>query len=139
VFLLSQVAQHHAQEESDRDAVRLGLALASWVMSAAALIMIAVFGSFVLNGDPTVTRFGVGVAVAVALAAGSVLLLTSAILVLLGRIAWRIPSFLEGIVPHVDIDGETSNRTSSTTTRQVWTRGPPCRIRQTRPHRPGYA
>jgi putative drug exporter of the RND superfamily len=58
VFLLSQVAQHRTQEASDRDAVRLGLALASCVMSAAALIMIAVFGSFVLNGDPTLKRFG---------------------------------------------------------------------------------
>jgi uncharacterized membrane protein YdfJ with MMPL/SSD domain len=106
VFLLSQVAQHRAAGKSDREAVASGLALAARVISAAALIMIAVFGSFVLNGDPTVKQFGVGLAVAVALAAGSVLLLTPAILVLLGRIAWWMPSLLERVVPTVDIDGE---------------------------------
>jgi RND superfamily putative drug exporter len=70
--------------------------------------MITVFGSFVLNGDPTVKQLGVGLAVAVALAlaAGSVLVLTPAILVLLGGVAWWMPSLLERVVPNLDIDGE---------------------------------
>ena len=70
VFLLSQVEQHRAEgREPDQDAVAQGLALSARVIAAAALIMIAVFGSFILNGDPTVKQFGVGLAVAVALAA----------------------------------------------------------------------
>jgi uncharacterized membrane protein YdfJ with MMPL/SSD domain len=100
------VAQHRDHGASDRDAVALGLGLAARVISAATLIMIAVFGSFVLIGDPTVKQFGAGLAVALALAADSVLLLTLAILVPLGRIAWWMPSPLERIVPRVDIDGE---------------------------------
>jgi putative drug exporter of the RND superfamily len=47
--------------------------------------MIFVFGSFILNGDPIVKQFGVGLAVAVALAASMVLLLAPAVLVLMGR------------------------------------------------------
>jgi putative drug exporter of the RND superfamily len=47
--------------------------------------MISVFGSFILNGDPIVKQFGVGLAVAVALAASMVLLLAPAVLVLMGR------------------------------------------------------
>ena len=51
---------------------------------AAALIMMSVFGSFVLNDDPTVKQFGVGLSVGVALAAMTVLLLAPALLVLAG-------------------------------------------------------
>ena len=85
VFLLSQVDQHRVAGEGDAAAVRSGLAVAAKVITAAALIMIFVFGSFILNGDPTVKQFGVGLAVAVALAASMVLLLAPAVLVLMGR------------------------------------------------------
>ena len=54
------------------------------VIVAAALIMMSVFGSFVLNDDPTVKQFGVGLSVGVALAAMTVLLLAPALLVLAG-------------------------------------------------------
>ena len=73
VFLLSSVEHHRAQGESDRDSVRLGLKASARVIAAAALIMISVFSSFVLNGDPVVKQFGVGLASAVALAAAMVL------------------------------------------------------------------
>ena len=66
VFLLSTVDAHRAQGKSSLDATREGLAQSARVIAAAALIMIAVFGSFILNGDPTVKQFGVGLAVAVA-------------------------------------------------------------------------
>jgi predicted RND superfamily exporter protein len=50
--------------------------------------MIAVFGSFVLNADPTVKQFGVGLSVGVALAAVCVLAFAPAVLVLAGRGSW---------------------------------------------------
>jgi hypothetical protein len=68
VFLVSQIAAHHAAGEAPRQAVRSGLAASAKVIAAAATIMIAVFGSFILNADPTVKQFGVGLSVAVLLA-----------------------------------------------------------------------
>jgi uncharacterized membrane protein YdfJ with MMPL/SSD domain len=63
VFLVSQIAQHHAAGEPPRQAVRSGVASSAKVI-AAAIIMISVFGSFILNGDPTIKQFGVGLSVA---------------------------------------------------------------------------
>ena len=69
VFLLSQIAQHRAGGRGrPRRRGRAASPTARPVITAAALIMIGVFGSFVLNGDPTVKQFGVGLAVAVVLA-----------------------------------------------------------------------
>ena len=69
VFLISQIEQHRAEDGTTGDAIRHGLAAGARVIVAAALIMIAVFGSFILNADPTVKQFGVGLSVGVALAA----------------------------------------------------------------------
>ncbi len=106
VFLLSQVAAQRQEGDDDRAAVARGVANSAPVITAAGLIMIGVFGSFVLNGDPTVKQFGVGLAVAVALAASMVLLLVPALLVVMGRGTWWLPGWLERGVPHVDIEGE---------------------------------
>src|ERR1044072_9800185 len=67
--------------------------------------MIAVFGSFVLNADPTVKQFGVGLSVGVALAAVCVLVFAPAVLVLAGRGAWWLPAWLDRTLPHVDVEG----------------------------------
>src|SRR5262249_48220681 len=79
VFLVSQIAAHHAAGESPRQAVRSGLAASAKVIAAAATIMIAVFGSFILNADPTVKQFGVGLSVAVLLAGTLTLFLAPAL------------------------------------------------------------
>ncbi|MDP9189245.1 MAG: MMPL family transporter, partial [Actinomycetota bacterium] len=105
VFLMSQIEQARAKVKSDREAIALGLATGARVISAAALIMIAVFGSFILNGDPTVKQFGVGLAVGVALAAMSVLLLAPALLVLAGKNAWWVPAWADRFLPKIDIEG----------------------------------
>jgi uncharacterized membrane protein YdfJ with MMPL/SSD domain len=105
VFLISQVEQHRAEGGGDRDAIRRGLAAGARVIVAAALIMIAVFGSFILNGDPTVKQFGVGLSVGVALAAMTVLVFAPAVLVLAGKGAWWLPGWLDRVVPHVDVEG----------------------------------
>jgi predicted RND superfamily exporter protein len=105
VFLLSSVDHHRLQGEDDRTSVRLGLKTSARVISAAALIMISVFSSFILNGDPVVKQFGVGLSTAVLLAATMVLMLAPALLTLLGRWAWWMPGWLGRIVPTVDIEG----------------------------------
>ena len=117
VFLMSQIEQHRANASDDREAIADGLAAGGKVIAAAALIMISVFASFILNGDPTVKQFGVGLSVGVALAALTVLALAPAILVLAGRGSWWVPKWADRWLPHVDIEGahvaETSDAPAS--------------------------
>ena len=110
VFLISQIEHHRAAGEGSRQAVAGGLAAGARVIVAAALIMMAVFGSFVLNDDPTVKQFGVGLSVGVALAAMTVLLLAPALLVLAGAGSWWLPAWLDRTVPHIDIEGAAVRR-----------------------------
>ncbi len=105
VFLLSSVDHYRAEGESDRESVRLGLKASARVIAAAALIMMSVFSSFILNGDPVVKQFGVGLASAVFLAAAMVLMLAPAVLTVMGKWAWWMPSVLGKVIPVVDIEG----------------------------------
>ena len=105
VFLISRIEQHRAEAGNDRDAIRRGLASGARVIIAAALIMISVFGSFVLNADPTVKQFGVGLSVGVALAALCVLVFSPAVLVLAGHGSWWLPAWLDRTLPHMDVEG----------------------------------
>ena len=83
-----------------------GLANSGRVITSAALIMVAVFSSFVLNGDPVVKQFGVGLAFAVAIDATVVrCLLVPAVMVLMKRLNWWFPHWLDRAVPKVDIEG----------------------------------
>ena len=71
--------------------------------------MVCVFSSFILNGDPTVKQFGVGLAVAIAIDATIVrCLLVPAVMVLLGRANWWLPGWMERILPRVGIESEDS-------------------------------
>ncbi len=112
VFLMSQIEHARARyPRNHKKAIAVGLAGGARVISAAALIMISVFASFILNGDPTVKQFGVGLAVGVALAGLTVMLLAPALLVLVGkRGTWWIPQWAKKVVPHIDIEGSTMDR-----------------------------
>ena len=106
VFLVSQIEEHKHAGEENTDAVLSGLLTSARVITAAALIMVFVFGSFVLNGDPTIKQFGVGLAVAVVLDATVVrCLLVPAVMILAGNINWWMPKWLDRVVPHVSIEG----------------------------------
>jgi peptidoglycan hydrolase CwlO-like protein len=105
VFTVSRIAQHHAEGEDERSAVTSGLGAAGHVVTAAAAIMAMVFSSFVLNGDPTIKQFGVGLAVAVLLAGLMVVLLAPALLTLFGRAVFRLPRLLDRLLPRIDVEG----------------------------------
>jgi RND superfamily putative drug exporter len=106
VFLVSQIEEHVHAGEDNRSSVVSGLVTSARVITAAALIMVFVFGSFVLNGDPTIKQFGIGLAVAVVLDATVVrCLLVPALMLLMGKANWWMPRWLERIVPHVSIEG----------------------------------
>jgi predicted RND superfamily exporter protein len=108
VFFVSSVQGHHLGGEDPRSAVRSGLASSAKVIVAAAAIMICVFGSFILNGDPTIKQFGVGLSSAVFLAALMVVLFAPALLVVLGETTWRLPRFLDRVLPHLDLEGHAA-------------------------------
>ena len=105
VFLLSSVQEHwHATGDNTR-AVRLGLADTGQIISSAALIMVSVFGSFLINNSPIVKMFGLGLSVAVAVDATIVrCLLVPAVMVLFGQRQWSLPARLDAVLPRIAID-----------------------------------
>ncbi len=106
VFLVSQIEEHVHAGQDNRASVVSGLVTSARVITAAALIMVFVFGSFVLNGDPTIKQFGIGLAVAVVLDATVVrCLLAPAIMLLVGNMNWWMPRRLDRLVPHMSIEG----------------------------------
>ena len=87
VFLLTQMREHYRENEDEKEAVIEGLANTGRVITSAAAIMVCVFTSFVLNGNPIVKEFGVGLAVAIAIDSTLVrCLLVPAVMVLLGKL-----------------------------------------------------
>jgi putative drug exporter of the RND superfamily len=107
VFLLTQMREHYKQYGDERRAVVEGLANTGRVITSAAAIMVCVFTSFVLNGDPVVKEFGVGLAVAIAIDSTLVrCLLVPAVMVLLGDRAWWLPRWMDRVIPHISIEGE---------------------------------
>ncbi|MCG6495654.1 MMPL family transporter [Kitasatospora sp. A2-31] len=107
VFLLSAVRESYLREGDSRRAVVTGLAGTGRIISSAALIMVAVFLSYLLSDDPVVKMFGVGLATAVALDATVVRgLLVPSTMVLLGDRNWWLPGWLDRLLPHLDIEGD---------------------------------
>jgi RND superfamily putative drug exporter len=107
VFLLTQMREHFEEYGDERRAVVEGLANTGRVITSAAAIMVCVFTSFVLSGDPVVKEFGVGLAVAIAIDSTLVrCLLVPAVMVLLGRRAWWLPGWMDRLLPRVSIEGE---------------------------------
>ncbi len=106
VFLVSQIEEHVHAGEDNKSSVVSGLVTSARVITAAASIMVFVFGSFLLNGNPTVQQFGVGLAVAVLLDATVVrCLLVPALMVLMGKYNWWMPRWLDRLVPQLSIEG----------------------------------
>jgi RND superfamily putative drug exporter len=107
VFLLTQMREHFKQTGDERQAVVEGLANTGRVITSAAAIMVCVFTSFVLNGDPVVKEFGVGLAVAIAIDSTLVrCLLVPAVMVLLGKRAGWLPAWMDRWLPKISIEGE---------------------------------
>jgi RND superfamily putative drug exporter len=106
VFLLSRVREEIEAGKSARRAVIDGLAGTGKVIASAAAIMVAVFASFILNGDPTVKEFGVGLASAILIAGAMVCVLLPAIMLIMGRRTWWLPRWLDRRLPKLNIEGE---------------------------------
>jgi RND superfamily putative drug exporter len=106
VFLLSRVREEYVASGDSHKSVVDGLSSTARVITSAALIMMSVFASFVLGVDPIGKLFGVGLAVAVFLDATLVrMVLVPATMSLLGGANWWLPSWLDRILPHLDLEG----------------------------------
>ena len=102
---MSRIREEWDTYHEPRKSVVLGVANTARVITTAALIMIAVFFSFVTIQNPTVQVLGFGMAVAVLLDATIVrMVLVPAIMELFGKAAWWFPKWLEWL-PKLNIEG----------------------------------
>ena len=105
VFLLSRVREEWDRTGDSRASVADGLAQTARVITAAAAIMVVVFGSFIGESDRVVKLFGLGLSIAVLIDATIVrMLLVPATMELLGDRNWWIPRWLDRILPRVHIE-----------------------------------
>jgi uncharacterized membrane protein YdfJ with MMPL/SSD domain len=111
VFLVSRMREDFVHGGDARAAVVTGFGHAGRVVTAAALIMTAVFGSFVPGGDAIIQAIGLSLAVGVLIDAFVVrMTIVPAVMTLLGPSAWWLPRWLDKLMPHLDIEGETFDR-----------------------------
>ena len=109
VFLISRVHEEWTAGRDASAAVSEGLARTGRVITAAAAVMVAVFGAFAISGNRVLEMFGLTMASAVFLDAIVIrMLLLPAVLELLGRTTWALPRWLERRLPHVAIETERS-------------------------------
>jgi RND superfamily putative drug exporter len=109
VFLLSRVKEEYDRTGDNASAVADGLTATARVITAAALIMVFVFGSFVLGYDRQLKLFGLGLSVAVFIDATIVrMVLVPATMELLGDRNWWIPAWMNRLLPKIDVEGKTS-------------------------------
>ncbi|HEV2758965.1 MAG TPA: MMPL family transporter [Acidimicrobiales bacterium] len=105
VFLLSRVREEWRRTGDSRNSVADGLAATAKVITAAAAIMVFVFGSFILEQDRVVKLMGVGLATAILLDATIVRMLLPATMELLGDRNWWLPRWLDRILPDIAVEG----------------------------------
>jgi RND superfamily putative drug exporter len=107
VFLVSRMREDFVHGDTPRQATVNGLGHNARVVTAAALIMTAVFAGFVFAHDPIIKSVGFALAVGVVIDAFVVrMTLVPAVMSLLGRGAWWLPKWLDRALPDLDIEGE---------------------------------
>jgi RND superfamily putative drug exporter len=106
VFILSRIHEEYHRTGDAKGSVLTGLSSSARVITAAALIMISVFGAFALGDSPTIKMFGLGLATAVLLDATVVrMVIVPAVMTLFGERAWQLPAWLDRILPNLDVEG----------------------------------
>lgn len=111
VFLVARMREAYVHGDRPGQAVVTGFKYSARVVVAAALIMMAVFSGFIGAGESMIKMIGFGLAIAVLFDAFVVrMAIVPAVLALLGAKAWWLPRWLDRLLPHVDVEGETLNR-----------------------------
>jgi RND superfamily putative drug exporter len=106
VFLLSRIREEYDATGDNAESVARGMAGTGRVITSAALIMTAVFGSFVANPSPLVRMLGLGLSTAIVLDATLVrMVMVPATMALLGRANWWLPRWLDRRLPRLGMEG----------------------------------
>ncbi|MFI9616473.1 MMPL family transporter [Streptomyces sp. NPDC052023] len=120
VFLVSRMREEHVHGRPPKEAVVNGFAYSARVVTAAAIIMIAVFAGFVFSHDNTIKSLGFCLAFGVLIDAFVVrMTVVPAVMALLGRAAWWLPRALDRVLPRLDVEGESLDRTPARTAEPV--------------------
>ncbi|MDG9719447.1 MMPL family transporter [Streptomyces sp. DH24] len=107
VFLVTRMREAYVHGEKPSQAVVTGFQHGARVVTAAAVIMMAVFAGFIGSSESMVKMIGFGLAIAVFFDAFVVrMALVPAVLALLGKKAWWLPKWLDRALPNVDVEGE---------------------------------
>ncbi|MEV4480512.1 MMPL family transporter [Micromonospora coxensis] len=107
VFLVSRMREDFVHGDTARQATINGMGHGARVVTAAALIMISVFGGFVFLDDPVIKSMGFALAIGVAIDAFVVrMTIVPAVMSLLNNSAWWLPRWLDKVLPNVDVEGE---------------------------------
>ncbi|MET9377818.1 MMPL family transporter [Streptomyces sp. NPDC002992] len=107
VFLVTRMREAYVHGERPGEAIVTGFRHSARVVTAAAVIMIAVFSGFIGMDDQMIKMIGFGLAVAVLFDAFVVrMAIVPAVLALLGHKAWWLPRWLDKVLPNVDVEGE---------------------------------
>ncbi len=107
VFLVTRMREEHVHGATPKDAIISGFTHGVRVVTAAAIIMIAVFAGFVFSDNSTIKTVGFALAFGVAVDAFVVrMTVVPAVMALLGRSAWWLPRWLDRVLPNVDVEGE---------------------------------
>jgi putative drug exporter of the RND superfamily len=110
VFLVSRIYEEWHRRGDNTQAVVRGLSATGKTITAAAAIMVLVFGSFILGGERVIELFGLGLASAVLLDALIVRsVLVPAVMLLLGSSNWALPAALERVLPHLNVEGSVEH------------------------------
>jgi len=108
VFLLSRIKEEYDATGDNTESVARGLAGTGRVVTSAALIMVAVFLSFVASPVPSLKMLGLGLATAVLIDATIVrMVLVPATMALLGKANWWLPGWLDRVLPHLSVERDT--------------------------------
>jgi len=109
VFLVSRIHEEWIKSGDSREAVRKGLASTGKTITAAALIMILVFGSFMLGGQRVIKEFGLGLSAGILIDALVIrMTIVPALMFLLGRSNWWFPDWLDRILPRLSVAPESA-------------------------------
>nr|WP_203661067.1 MMPL family transporter [Streptomyces sp. SID14446] len=107
VFLVTRMREAYVHGEKPSQAIVTGFRHGARVVTAAAVIMIAVFSGFIGSSESMIKMIGFGLAIAVFFDAFVVrMAIVPAVLALLGKRAWWLPKWLDRALPNVDVEGE---------------------------------
>jgi RND superfamily putative drug exporter len=107
VFLVSRIHEEWIRTGDNEQAVIRGQAETGRVITAAALIMILVFASFIFGGELVIKMVGVGFAGAIFVDAFIIrTVLVPAVMHVLGRANWWLPGWLDRILPRVHVEAD---------------------------------